>query len=43
MLILMRAGILFSEVVVVVVVVMVVAVVRVMSFLGVLLEMVILV
>ena len=43
MLILMRAGILFSEVVVVVVGVMVVAVVRVMSFLGVLLEMVILV
>ena len=42
-LILMRAGILFSEVVVVVVGVMVVAVVRVMSFLGVLLEMVILV
>ena len=43
MLILMRAGILFSEVVVVVVGVMVVAVVRVMSFLGVLLEKVILV
>ena len=43
MLILMRAGILFSEVVVVVVGVIVVAVVRVMSFLGVLLEMVILV
>ena len=43
MLILMRGGILFSEVAVVVVGVMVVAVVRVMSFLGVLLEMVILV